>query len=279
MECVYCKKTLSSKSALRVHQEKTLYCLKIQGKKDIGGGFECHFCEKRFTTKSKRDNHHNICGVNSLKIAEMKKDFDKKKLAYEKKIKNINESHTKKFLAYEKKFLVYEKEVQIINKLYTDLVNTVAKKPTYSTKNYSKNITINNLSAFDKSNDEIEKSVLDNYTEYHLRNGQKGVAWFTHDHITSHLPEEKPKYLISDKSRGHGVYKENDDGLIQDTYMENLTQKIYPSIKRKAAIIARNSDGEILSDKELMDGWCDTQKLFNDNTSFCKEYIKKNSLI
>ena len=56
MQCKFCKKTLSSKSALHAHQKYTQYCLRIQGK-SVKGQFQCKICKKTFVRKSVMENH------------------------------------------------------------------------------------------------------------------------------------------------------------------------------------------------------------------------------
>jgi hypothetical protein len=73
MECKFCKKILSTKSALNVHQTKTKYCLKIQGIQKKGE-YDCKLCGKDFSVKFHLQNHENICEKN---IPNIKKLNDK----------------------------------------------------------------------------------------------------------------------------------------------------------------------------------------------------------
>ena len=68
MECNFCKKSLSTKSALKVHQNKVKYCLIIQGKIGIKGNYICSLCGKDYQTKAHLNNHSNICEKNSPNI-------------------------------------------------------------------------------------------------------------------------------------------------------------------------------------------------------------------
>ena len=51
MECQYCKKVLSSKTNLKIHQTKAKYCLKIQGVKPTIL-FVCKYCDEEFVHKN-----------------------------------------------------------------------------------------------------------------------------------------------------------------------------------------------------------------------------------
>ena len=114
MECEHCHKNLSTKSALRVHQQKAKYCLKIQGKSNEGD-FSCNFCEKNFTVKSSRDDHHNICSANSKSILDLKNNL----------YKSLEQNKV-----LEKEIEILRKEKNKIQKLYSELAKISAKKST-----------------------------------------------------------------------------------------------------------------------------------------------------
>jgi hypothetical protein len=61
MECQYCKTILKTNSALKHHQTKTKYCLKLQGKDEEKGNFICRGCDKDFHQKIHLSNHIKIC--------------------------------------------------------------------------------------------------------------------------------------------------------------------------------------------------------------------------
>ncbi len=56
MECQYCKKVISTAYKLKIHQETTKYCLKIQGVSPEPL-FLCKYCNKEFIMKSVYDRH------------------------------------------------------------------------------------------------------------------------------------------------------------------------------------------------------------------------------
>lgn len=58
--CKYCKKSCSTHSNLKIHQETTLSCLKIQGILPTIF-FSCGDCSKNFTTRRALDKHCKIC--------------------------------------------------------------------------------------------------------------------------------------------------------------------------------------------------------------------------
>lgn len=56
MECEYCKKTFSTKTNLKTHQNKAKYCLKLRGEK-LEALFVCKYCDKEFIRKYVYDRH------------------------------------------------------------------------------------------------------------------------------------------------------------------------------------------------------------------------------
>ena len=88
MECQYCKTILKTNSALKQHQTKTKYCLKLQGKDNEKGTFICKGCNKDFHQKSNLTIHIKTCGFckteNLLKRIEIL-EKDKKDLIQDKK--------------------------------------------------------------------------------------------------------------------------------------------------------------------------------------------------
>jgi len=60
MECQFCKKILSSISALNYHQKNTKSCLQIQGK-NYDTKIKCEYCNKLLSSKSSQKRHMVVC--------------------------------------------------------------------------------------------------------------------------------------------------------------------------------------------------------------------------
>ena len=60
MECQFCKKILSSVSALNYHQKNTKSCLQIQGK-NYDTKIKCEYCNKLLSSKSSQKRHMVVC--------------------------------------------------------------------------------------------------------------------------------------------------------------------------------------------------------------------------
>ena len=237
MECQYCKTILKTNSALKQHQTKTKYCLKLQGKDNEKGTFICKGCNKDFHQKSNLTIHIKICGFckteNLLKRIEI--------------------------LEKEKKDLIQEKK---------DLIQTLAKN-TRKTTNIHNTV---NLSVFNKSEEDIKQLVDDNYNKEYLIEGQKGVARFTHSHVLKTEENQMPMYTITDKTRGNGKYKSSNTEVVIDNGMYGLTKKLHPSIKNKAINIAIVEDA--MNNQDVYEGYQEVFKMDDDNSVFREEMIR-----
>ena len=237
MECQYCKTILKTNSALKQHQTKTKYCLKLQGKDNEKGTFICKGCNKDFHQKSNLTIHIKTCGFckteNLLKRIEI--------------------------LEKDKKDLIQDKK---------DLIQTLAKN-TRKTTNIHNTV---NLSVFNKSEEDIKQLVDDNYNKEYLIEGQKGVARFTHSHVLKTEENQMPMYTITDKTRGNGKYKSSNSEVVIDNGMYGLTKKLHPSIKNKAINIAIVEDA--MNNQDVYEGYQEVFKMDNDNSVFRDEMIR-----
>jgi uncharacterized protein (UPF0335 family) len=237
MECQYCKTILKTNSALKQHQTKTKYCLKLQGKDNEKGTFICKGCNKDFHQKSNLTIHIKTCGFCKTKNL----------------LKRIE------ILEKEKKDLIQEKK---------DLIQTLAKN-TRKTTNIHNTV---NLSVFNKSEEDIKQLVDDNYNKEYLIEGQKGVARFTHSHVLKTEENQMPMYTITDKTRGNGKYKSSNTEVVIDNGMYGLTKKLHPSIKNKAINIAIVEDA--MNNQDVYEGYQEVFKMDNDNSVFRDEMIR-----
>lgn len=251
MECQYCNKKLSSKSALLLHQRKTKYCLKIQGK-STDGDFFCEYCGQTFTYKVSLQNHYTTCSANS---------------EYVKNILTENARQQIQLQELRKQVISLQSDKQDLQQRYDKLAETLAKRSTVT--NNSINL---NLGVFDKTSEDISRLVQENYNKEYLLEGQKGVAKFTHLHVlTSEDKDKPPIYFITDKSRGNGKYKVSDTEIVTDIAMQGLTKKVHPSIKKKALDIAAIDN---LNDDKLFEGYQEVYNMSDDNGIFRKELIR-----
>ena len=76
MECQYCKKVLSTKSALNAHQTRTKYCLKIQGKQATEGKYNCFLCGKVFFNNNTYKYHQTTSCKTNSKYGKLKTEIE-----------------------------------------------------------------------------------------------------------------------------------------------------------------------------------------------------------
>lgn len=254
MECQYCQKILSSKSSLLLHQRKTKYCLKIQGKLEKGE-FNCEYCGQDFTYKSALQMHYQSCSAN--------KPYVKETLTKCQHFMMENKE-------LKKRVILLEKDKLDIQERYDKLAETLAKRSTVTTNTVNNNL---NLGIFDKTSADIKRIVDEKYNKDYLMDGQKGVARFTNLHVLKSDDCTKPPiYVITDKSRGNGKYKVSESETVTDVGMTGLTKKVHPSIKKKAINIAATENG--LEDEKLFGGYQEVFNMEDDNGIFRKELIR-----
>jgi len=265
MECEYCKKKLSSKSALILHQKKTIYCLKLQGK-NTKGEFNCEYCGQDFTYKSALQSHYHTCSAN--------KPFVKDILSKCQRYEIENDKLKEQLVLLRQQVITLQSDKLDIQQRYDHLAETAVKRSTTTTNNNTIN-NILNMGVFDKSQEDIERLVDENYNKDFLLEGQKGVAKFTSLHILKSNDITKPPiYLITDKSRGNGKYKASESEMVTDVGMTGLTNKVHPSIKKKAIYIGSEDTNEMMTNEKLFDGYQEVFDMEHDNGIFRKELIR-----
>jgi regulator of replication initiation timing len=210
MECTFCKKVLSTKSALNLHQKTTRYCLKIQGINNIKGGFICDLCGKDFQNKSHLNNHLNICEKNSPNV---KKIIDE----------NIELKNTIKLLTKENELLRVDKKD--LQERYDNLATTAVKRPTTSTKNIQINNYIKNMPPLLESdiNDNIQYLTLDHHVK-----GVEGYAEYALE-----FPF-KDKIVCVDTARNKIKYKNEEGDVIDDVGFRKMMEKLCKALKDRS---------------------------------------------
>ena len=254
MECEYCKKSLKTKSSLNNHKKSAKYCLKIQGC-EKNKDFICDSCGTGFTLKSTLIKHIKICGANTSHVKAIKNEL----VIYKHKVEIL-----------EQRVLDLENDKKTLHESYTDLANTLAKRSTTTTNNTVNNL---NLAVFNKTQADIKRIVDEKYDKEYLMEGQKGVARFTNSHVLNTTSDDQtPMYLITDKTRCNGKYRVSENEVVTDNGMMGLTNKIHPSIKKKAVFIA--AEGDAMNDEELFKNFQEVFEMNDDNTIFRKEMIR-----
>ena len=205
MECEFCKKIFSNKSALNKHKKQAKYCLDIQNVKP-DTIHKCNICEKTFNVKSSLERHKNLCKINPSKlideIEELKKALQEQKLENLQKIVDDKNDQLK----------VYQEQNE---KLLMKAVSAPKVKNTYNTVN------IENFTAMTDEHIENSAKFL---TIDHINDGPHGYAVFI---VTITC---KNSIVVTDGSRMIFKYKDKNNKLFVDVEARNLLTKISKAI-------------------------------------------------
>jgi hypothetical protein len=208
MECQYCKKILSSKSALKFHQTRTRYCLKIQGKENIKGRFVCELCGKNFQTKGHLYSHSNICEKNIPNIKKLLEQV-------------IYLKETVKVLEKENDMLKYDKKD--LQESYNNLSLTAVKRPVNNT---------NNINNFIQKMEPLRIEDIDGYVpmltlDHHVK-GVEGYAEYALE-----FPF-KDKIVCVDVNRNKIKYKDGEGNVIEDVGFRKMMTKMCESLRDRS---------------------------------------------
>jgi hypothetical protein len=223
-QCEYCKKELSTKSSLTLHQKTAKYCLEIQGKNIKQ--FECNNCNEKFTTKPNLDRHVSNC----------KKRKENKIITLEnenKDLKNENED-------LKNENIMFKKQVEMLENLLKEkdqMLERIASRPTISHTDNSNNIQV----TFEIDKSQIENN-LTKYDDNYMIDGLKGVAEFMAKEV---FPKEHGKYLCTDKARNTFKYKDEEGKTFKDPNCTKLIEISQPIIKNKLIDTYREYEQQI----------------------------------
>ena len=254
--CEYCKKTFGTKSNLKVHQEKTKFCIKLR-EEQKNNQFICEYCNKSFVTKGNLKVHQEKTKF-CIKLREQINEAKKEIFECEYCLKNLSckfrlEQHLEVckvkqkllFVKFEEKLKLCEIEKEnyilqikkleeqnyILQTQLKDLFQTAIEKPSVvnNTSNNSNNKMIDNrtfnMIPFTLNEENLRKTLEEKFTENHLINGQKGVAQFCVEHV---LVSEDNKYMLkcTDPSRKIFVYVDQEGKIHKDINAFKLTRII-----------------------------------------------------
>ena len=281
MECEFCKKLLSSLKSLKSHQQKTKYCLDIQGK-SIQDGYTCNFCTKKFFNTDSIKRHEKVCKKEKIEykikiekqlleqleqIEQMEKEkleqleqMEKEKIEYkidieqmkkekidiEKQLLEKLEQMKKEKIDYkiniEKQLLEYKIQVEKLQGIIENIAIKAVSKP-----NITNNNNIENLIFLDFKETNIQDKVDNFFTIDHLKNGIKGVARFTKDFIIN-TDDDKLKYICTDVSRGFFKYMDENGVVQKDVKATKLKNSIKEPIINKSKDIFMNENTRIFDE-------------------------------
>lgn len=228
MECIFCKKTFTTKSNLVSHQKNAKYCIDIQNQniqnQNIQNNtqekkFHCQNCEKTFTTHQRLNEHTS----NRCKL--------KYKTVYDDEIKKIKNEYQQQLNQEmkEKEYLnkYISKLEEKINKLETIVLETNKNTTTNNntTNNNTTNITVMTSNVLNLSQEHIKKVLTENLDYNVVYAGQAGLAKFVVDNM---LTDETGKiiYKCVDPSRQMFEFMNENGEIIRDMKAEKLIQSL-----------------------------------------------------
>ena len=260
LECKYCNKKLSTKQSLKIHQQSTKYCLKIQNT-TVSDKYSCEFCKKQFTLLHNLNRHQTSCklsGFHSKILDEnelLKKDNEKIVVELS-TCRDRNKELMDEMLDLKQE---HKREIQILQDKLENVAIQAARRPTQSnTYNRNVNTLIQNMSPL------TEDSFKDNsqyLTIEHLKRGVKGYVEYALRYPL------KNKVLCVDYSRRKIKYKDGDGKVQTDPEMARLSQKFFESIADKNRVLAAECVDQLSPD---MDD-CEKMKIMVDMSQLMVE--------
>jgi hypothetical protein len=285
MECQFCKKILSSLSALKYHQKSAKYCLVIQGNNNIEN-FCCEYCNKKFNTKQHLTTHYNSCKEKKKhKLEEEEENIKNLNLTLQdeivklkSQIKKLKDKYTKDVNKLKEEIYRMEGKLQV-HENNQDCLYDIAKQSKITNTNINNKI-LSIQSSFDFNNTEHVKQLIEEkYDKNYLFQGQKGVAQFAVDYILKD-DNGQLKYVCTDPSRQIFKYKDSEGFIKKDVEAKKLTGFLVNSgIQEKTHDVAiefwTDENGDINGEKcsSLLETAQSIKNIKNDNTIFKKELI------
>ena len=258
-ECQYCKKKLSSKSSLNLHQKTTGSCLEIQKTLNIhivSLKVECDYCNETFG-KQHLSKHLKICKAKPCKeiveLATLKEELvtkDKNIESLQVEIATLKEelvSMKAKLCVYKELAENNQATIGKISERNQATIEELAKQP--KTQNIKKTINkvsikndyIQNMPPLCLDEDTISRRINQGFTIADFNNGVKGVARVICEEVA--IGEDKDGMIRSaigctDPSRKIFSYTTENGASINDPKAFNIMSKTQPFIDIKAAKFA-----------------------------------------
>lgn len=252
-ECQYCKKKLSTKSSLNLHQKNTGSCIEIQKSLNIpimSLKVSCEYCNDTFA-KHNLSRHISTCKSKpSKEIIEIIAYKDKVLSTLKDELTILKEelsSLKAKLCVYKELAERNQTTIEKISERNQATIEELAKQP--KTQNINKTINkvsikndyIQNMPPFSRDEDTISKRVDQGFNITDFNNGIKGVARVICEEVA--IGEDKDGIIRSaigctDASRKIFSYTTDNGAIINDPKAINIMYLTQPFIDIKAAKFA-----------------------------------------
>ena len=250
-------------------QKIAKHCLEIQKKLNKTNpeiiieriSFDCSYCGKKFSSKSRLNSHLDTCNIRYNSIIEEKNAIIKE---IEEKIKEIEQKNVR--LTIENELLrEHSKDNQ-------STINEIAKQPRVATTNNNHNKILINT-PMDLSQPTVQLAIQNGFSDEYLVQGQKGVARFAYDNI---LKDEqgKLKYICTDAARQIFQFKNEDGSIQKDVKATKLTKALLEGELKSAShkmACDKMKDGSVEEFNMYTDNYYEIKELETDNSDFSKE--------
>ena len=265
-ECQYCKKTLSTKSNLKLHQKTTSSCLDIQKSLSIdiiSLKVACEYCNETFT-KPSLSRHLLTCKVKPSKESNELVQAKQEIATLKEELSTIKAQlfGVYKELAERNQATIEELAKQPKTQHIKNTINKVSIKNDY----------IQNMPPLCLDEDTISKRINQGFTIDDFNNGVKGVARVICEEVA--IGEDKDGMIRSaigctDSSRKIFSYTTENGASINDPKAFNIMSKTQPFIDIKAAKFASDQIQEYPDNVEdISTKYLDIQGIPENETVF-----------
>jgi hypothetical protein len=221
--CSFCGYTATTKSNLKSHQAKTMYCLEIQHGKvkssihveDDVEDHKCVWCENSYAHKTSLVRHQKLC-----KAKDSQQRVKDAITPYMLKIVELEATIRSK----DQQIIQLSEQVSELQKAHQAVAMSAVSRPT-SVKTNIKNLQVNNLTPLLT---EEMRSHLPMLTHEHINAGAAGLAKYAVDYPL------KDKVIIADASRRKIKWKNETGAIVEDLEGVELCKKFF-EVHREAS--------------------------------------------
>ena len=242
--CQFCNANMSTISSLNIHQKKTKKCLIIQGIVPKGE-FECPTCTLTFLSKLSLSSHTIACNKKQLPeiIANLETKYNTLLDDHNKLLDKHNKLLEEKRITdimFQDKYNMLLEEKKTTEAKYENIIERITKEALSKTHKTINN-TNNNISVFNRTDEEIKNIYSENLTIDHIAGGVQAIAKLIVEKVIKDMTG-KPMITITDKSRGNAKYKLSTGEVVLDNGLDKFTEKHRDLVIKRMYQVASNPE-------------------------------------